>query len=120
MATGYLLGAPVRRVEELARSLGVTNVSKTQVSLMAAGLNEMVAGSRPAAGCRAVYVHVDQRADRDYYPEPANSTTRSPTTPKKNWPIHSAAPSAGAIDENLIRVAGSRCATGECFQTTKN
>jgi len=44
VATSYLLGVPARRVEKLAASLGVTGLSKSQVSAMAAELDEMVEG----------------------------------------------------------------------------
>jgi putative transposase len=46
VATSYLLGVSTRRVEKLAASLGVTSLSKSQVSVMAAELDEMVAGFR--------------------------------------------------------------------------
>ena len=46
VATSYLLGVSARRVEKLAASLGVTGLSKSQVSLMAAELDEMVEGFR--------------------------------------------------------------------------
>jgi putative transposase len=46
VATSYLLGVSTRRVEKLAASLGVTGLSKSQVSVMAAELDEMVAGFR--------------------------------------------------------------------------
>jgi transposase-like protein len=46
VATSYLLGVSTRRVEKLAASLGVTGLSKSQVSLMAAELDEMVEGFR--------------------------------------------------------------------------
>ena len=46
VATSYLLGVSTRRVEKLAASLGVTSLSKSQVSLMAGELDEMVAGFR--------------------------------------------------------------------------
>jgi len=47
VATSYLLGVPTRRVEKLAGSLGVTKLSKSQVSVMAAELDEMVVSFRP-------------------------------------------------------------------------
>src|SRR5580700_9096036 len=49
VATSYLLGVSTRRVEKLAASLGVTGLSKSQVSVMAAELDEVVEGfpSRP-------------------------------------------------------------------------
>jgi putative transposase len=46
VATSYLLGVSTRRAERLAASLGVTSLSKSQVSLMAAELDEMVEGFR--------------------------------------------------------------------------
>jgi transposase-like protein len=46
VATSYLLGVSTRRVEKLAESLGVTKLSKSQVSVMAAELDEMVASFR--------------------------------------------------------------------------
>ncbi len=46
VATSYLLGVPARRAEKLAESLGVTKLSKSQVSVMAGELDEMVAGFR--------------------------------------------------------------------------
>jgi putative transposase len=46
VATSYLLGVSTRRVEKLAASLGVTGLSKSQVSAMAAELDEMVEGFR--------------------------------------------------------------------------
>jgi transposase-like protein len=46
VATSYLLGVSTRRVEKLAESLGVTKLSKSQVSVMAGELDEMVAGFR--------------------------------------------------------------------------
>jgi putative transposase len=46
VATSYLLGVSARRVEKLAESLGVTKLSKSQVSVMAVELDEMVAGFR--------------------------------------------------------------------------
>jgi putative transposase len=46
VAASYLLGVSTRRVEKLAASLGVTGLSKSQVSLMAAELDEMAEGFR--------------------------------------------------------------------------
>ena len=46
VATSYLLGVSARRVEKLAASLGVTGLSKSQVSVMAAELDELVEGFR--------------------------------------------------------------------------
>src|SRR4051812_8317046 len=46
VATAYLLGVSTRRVEKLAQSLGVTQLSKSQVSAMAKHLDEQVAAFR--------------------------------------------------------------------------
>jgi len=46
VATAYLLGVSTRRVEKLAASLGVTGLSKSQVSVMAAELDELAASFR--------------------------------------------------------------------------
>jgi transposase-like protein len=46
VATSYLLGVSTRRVEKLAASMGVTGLSKSQVSAMAAELDEIVDGFR--------------------------------------------------------------------------
>jgi hypothetical protein len=46
VTTSYLLGVSTRRVEKLAESLGVTKLSKSQVSVMAAELDEMVTSFR--------------------------------------------------------------------------
>jgi putative transposase len=42
VATCYLLGVPARRMEKLAGSLGITRLSKSQVSVMAAELDAAV------------------------------------------------------------------------------
>jgi putative transposase len=61
VATSYLLGVSTRRVEKLAASLGVTGLSKSQVSLMAAELDEMVEGfrSRPLDAGPYLFVWID-------------------------------------------------------------
>jgi putative transposase len=46
IATSYLLGVSTRRVEKLAAAMGVTGLSKSQVSVMAAELDELVEGFR--------------------------------------------------------------------------
>jgi putative transposase len=46
VATSYLLGVSTRRVEKLAASLGVVGLSKSQVSIMAAELDELAASFR--------------------------------------------------------------------------
>jgi putative transposase len=61
VATSYLLGVSTRRVEKLAESLGVTKLSKSQVSVMAAELDEMVAEfrSRPLDAGPYAFVWID-------------------------------------------------------------
>ena len=61
VATSYLLGVSTRRVEKLAESLGVTKLSKSQVSVMAAELDEMVTQfrSRPLDGGPYTFVWID-------------------------------------------------------------
>jgi Transposase, Mutator family len=46
VATAYLFGVSARRVEKLAESLGVTRLSKSQVSAVARHLDEQVAAFR--------------------------------------------------------------------------
>ena len=61
VATSYLLGVSTRRVEKLAASLGVTGLSKSQVSVMAAELDELVEGfrSRPLDGGPYTFCWID-------------------------------------------------------------
>ncbi len=61
VATSYLLGVSTRRVEKLAESLGVTKLSKSQVSVMAAELDEMVTSfrSRPLDAGPYAFVWID-------------------------------------------------------------
>jgi putative transposase len=61
VATSYLLGVSTRRVEKLAAALGVTGLSKSQVSLMAAELDQMVEGfrSRPLDAGPYTFVWID-------------------------------------------------------------
>jgi len=61
VATTYLLGVSTRRVEKLAESLGVTQLSKSQVSAMAKHLDEQVAAfrNRPLDAGPYAFVWVD-------------------------------------------------------------
>jgi putative transposase len=61
VATSYLLGVSTRRVEKLAESLGVTRLSKSQVSVMAAELDDMVSSfrSRPLDAGPYAFVWID-------------------------------------------------------------
>jgi putative transposase len=46
VATSYLLGVSTRRVEKLAEAMGITSLSKSQVSALAAELDEIVESFR--------------------------------------------------------------------------
>ncbi|MGW5124960.1 IS256 family transposase [Streptomyces sp. NPDC004069] len=61
VATAYLLGVSTRRVEKLAESLGVTQLSKSQVSAMAKHLDEQVVAfrNRPLDAGPYTFVWVD-------------------------------------------------------------
>ena len=61
VATCYLLGVSTRRVEKLAQTLGVTQLSKSQVSEMAKTLDARVAEfrNRPLDGSPYTFVWVD-------------------------------------------------------------
>ena len=61
VATCYLLGVSTRRVEKLAQSLGVTQLSKSQVSEMAKTLDARVAEfrNRPLDGSPYTFVWID-------------------------------------------------------------
>jgi putative transposase len=58
VATSYLLGVSTRRVEKLAASLGVVGLSKSQVSVMAAELDELVDSFRNRPLDRGPYTFV--------------------------------------------------------------
>jgi putative transposase len=61
VATSYLLGASTRRVEKLAASPGVVGLSKSQVSAMAAELDELAEGfrNRPLDAGPYTFVWID-------------------------------------------------------------
>jgi hypothetical protein len=61
VATAYVLGVSTRRVEKLAESLGVTQLSKSQVSAMTKHLDEQVAAfrNRPLDAGPYTFVWVD-------------------------------------------------------------
>ena len=61
VATSYLLGVSTRRVEKLAAALGVVGLSKSQVSAMAAELDELVEGfrNRPLDAGPYTFVWID-------------------------------------------------------------
>ncbi|WRZ87948.1 IS256 family transposase [Streptomyces sp. NBC_01007] len=61
VATAYLLGVSTRRIEKLAESLGVTQLSKSQFSAMAKHLDEQVAAfrNRPLDTGPYAFVRVD-------------------------------------------------------------
>ena len=49
VATCYLLGVSTRRMEKLVETLGITRLSKSQVSVMAQDLDTLVANCAPPA-----------------------------------------------------------------------
>ena len=61
VATCYLLGVSTRRMEKLVETLGITRLSKSQVSVMAAELDEQVADfrSRPMDAGPYTFVAAD-------------------------------------------------------------
>jgi len=62
VATCYLLGVSTRRMEKLVETLGITGLSKSQVSVMAKELDEHVESFRtrpPDAGGRYTFVAAD-------------------------------------------------------------
>jgi putative transposase len=61
VAPSYLLRISTRRVEKLAESMGITSLSKSQVSAMAAELDGMVEQfrSRPLDGGPSMFVWID-------------------------------------------------------------
>src|SRR3984885_9592749 len=63
VATSYLLGVSTRRVEKLAASLGVVGLSKSQVSVMAAELDELADSfrNRPLDRGPYTFVWIDAR-----------------------------------------------------------
>ncbi len=64
VATCYLLGVSTRRMDRLVQSLGITGLSKSQVSVMARDLDELVARlPRTPPGRRPVHVPGRRRAD---------------------------------------------------------
>ena len=66
VATSYLLGVSTRRVEKLVEQLGVTRLSKSQVSEMAKSLDEQVAAfrTRPLDAGPYTFVWVDALTQR--------------------------------------------------------
>lgn len=65
VATAYLLGVSTRRVEKLAASLGVTQLSKSQVSAMAKHLDEQVAAFRNRPLDAGLRVRLGRRTDSE-------------------------------------------------------
>ena len=66
VATSYLLGVSTRRMEKLVEQLGITRLSKSQVSVMAKELDEHVESFRTRpAGRRPVHVPGRRRADHE-------------------------------------------------------
>ena len=66
VAQCYLEGVSTRRVEDIARAMGIEHLSKSQVSLMASSLDQMVSAfvNRPLDGGPYTYVWVDALVQR--------------------------------------------------------
>lgn len=66
VATCYFLGVSTRRVEKLVETLGISRLSKSQVSVMAKSLDETVAAfrSRPLDAGPYTYVWIDALTQR--------------------------------------------------------
>ncbi len=62
VATCYLLGVSTRRMDKLVQTLGITRLSRSQVSEMARDLDDQVEAADPAAGRRPVHVRGRGRA----------------------------------------------------------
>jgi transposase-like protein len=62
VATSYLLGVSTRRMEKLVETLGVTRLSKSQVSVMAKDLDGQVGVPHPPARRRPLHVPGRRRA----------------------------------------------------------
>jgi Transposase, Mutator family len=78
VATSYLLGVSTRRVEKLAASLGVVGLSKSQVSVMAGELDEMVDSFRNRPLDRGPYTFVQLAARNWKVREGQLDTIRDP------------------------------------------
>ncbi|CAL9448945.1 hypothetical protein SUDANB145_02401 [Streptomyces sp. enrichment culture] len=94
VATAYLLGVSTRRVEKLAESLGVTQLSKSQVSAMAKHLDEQVAAflNRPLDAARtrsSASTRSSRRSARA-----AGSSTSTPWSRSASTPTDTARSSA--------------------------
>ena len=63
VATCYLLGVSTRRMDKLVRSLGITGLSKSQVSTMAAERDAQVEAFRTPVGRRPLHVRGRRRVD---------------------------------------------------------
>ena len=63
VATCYLLGVSTRRMEKLVEQLGITRLSKSQVSEMAKELDGQVDAFGPARSSRAVHIRRGGRPD---------------------------------------------------------
>jgi Transposase, Mutator family len=74
VATCYLLGVSTRRMDKLVATLGITSLSKSQVSRMAAELDEQVAADRVTGGDGGTPWHPGRRAGhRQPRPQPGRA-----------------------------------------------
>ena len=101
VATSYLPGVSTRRVEKLAGSLGVTKLSKSQVSVMAAELDEMVAGfrSRPLDAGPYAFIWIDAITQkvRERGRTVKGARPDRHRRQRRRAPVHQAPPGRGAV-----------------------
>jgi len=64
VADCYLAGVGIRRMDKLVKTLGIDSLSKSQVSRMAADLDEHVEALVPSSGVRRLGRAVDQLRSR--------------------------------------------------------
>src|SRR4051794_28256379 len=84
VATCYLLGVSTRRMDKLVESLGITRLSKSQVSVMARDLDEHVASfrTRPLDAGPYTFVAADALSVK------VREGGRAPVLPERHRPQH--------------------------------
>ena len=107
VATCYLLGVSTRRMDKLVQSLGITSLSKSQVSRMATDLDEQVAAFRTPS---QVHRLVTQEPERLSLPILAALCDIFTCTPSDLIEVTAAADRAAATgggDSNVIDLAAT-------------
>ena len=94
VATCYLLGVSTRRMDRLVQSLGITGLSKSQVSVMARDLDELVRDFRERPLDAGPYTFVAADALTMKVREGAGSSRSRPWSPPESTPTGSARSSA--------------------------